>query len=210
MIWMDFVIAAALVLAVVVGMKRGLLKSLTGVIVTILSFLGASWSSNNLTGPVTKWLHPMLEEEILQKLLPENGNFTLPDLNQYEGPFADLLQQLAQQFQQTGENLMHAVTEGIVYSIAYGVVYLVSFLVLLLVLSLLMKPLQLTTKLPVIHTIDALGGAVLGLVWGILLVFFAVWMMRTFQWVITQDMIDQSVLLNFFANNSPMSLLAAI
>jgi len=71
MIWMDIVIAAVLVLSVVIGIKRGLLKSLAGVIIMILSFMGASWAANMLSGPVAKWLQPMLQETILQKWFPE-------------------------------------------------------------------------------------------------------------------------------------------
>ena len=211
MVWMDIVIVAVLVLSVIMGAKRGLLKSLAGIVVTILSFLGASWAANTLSAPVAKWLQPMLEGAILQKLTPAGGgDVALADPGIYDGPFGDLLQQIAQQAQQAGENLLTAVTTGIVETIAYGIVYLVAFLVLLLVLSLLVKPLQLATRLPGLHALNALGGGAFGLVWGGLLIFLAVWLMGVFQWVITPEMIDRSLLLKFFANNSPMSLLASL
>jgi len=212
MIWMDIVIAAVLVLSVVIGIKRGLLKSLAGVIIMILSFMGASWAANMLSGPVAKWLQPMLQETILQKWFPEGTGGDLPVLNPelYEGPFGDLLKQLGEQIQSAGHDLLTTLTEGIIQSIAYGAVYLVSFVVLLVVLSLLMKPLQLATKLPGLHAINAVGGGILGLVWGVLLAFLIVWVMLVFQWGgITQEMIDQSILLKIFANNSPISLLAS-
>ena len=84
------------------------------------------------------------------------------------------------------------------------------FLALLLVLWLLMKPVYLLVKLPLLRTVNAIGGGALGLVWGALLVFLAVWLMQRFDWYITADMVANSTLLHFFATNSPISLITSL
>ena len=81
---------------------------------------------------------------------------------------------------------------------------------ILLAVWLLLKPVQLLTKLPLLRTVDRLGGGALGLVWGALLVFLAVWLMLRFDWVLTKEMVDNSRLLHFFATNSPLSLLTSL
>ena len=83
-------------------------------------------------------------------------------------------------------------------------------LVLLLVLSLLIKPLELATKLPGLRTLNALGGGLLGLIKGLLLVFFAVWVLRKLQLLITPQLMEESMFLPFFVNNSPLSLLTGL
>ena len=96
------------------------------------------------------------------------------------------------------------------HSVAYAVVYLLSFLLLLLVLRLLLAPLHLFTKLPVVHGVNAILGGALGLVKGALLLFFAVWLLRRFQILVTPELIGQTYILRFFAEHSPMELITSL
>ena len=84
------------------------------------------------------------------------------------------------------------------------------FLALLVLLWLLMKPVELVVKLPLLRTVNAVGGGALGLVWGALLVFLAVWLLQRFDILLTPDMVEDSALLRFFATNSPLSLLTSL
>ena len=90
-------------------------------------------------------------------------------------------------------------------------VYVVVFLILLALLWLLMKPLNaIVTRLPLISTVNGLGGAALGLVCGGLTLFVAVWAMQRFGWLLTPELIDSTTLLKFFASHTPLGLLAAL
>ena len=111
---------------------------------------------------------------------------------------------------ETGESVFSAVTESVSHSIAYGIVYAAAFIAILLVVWLLLKPLDLAGKLPLVRTVNALGGALLGLVWAVLLLFAAVWLMQRFNWVVTPELIRDSILLKFFAENNPIGLIAAL
>ena len=107
-------------------------------------------------------------------------------------------------------DLLGAVADSVAKSVAYALVYLAAFLVLLLVVWLLLRPVYLVVKLPVLRTINAVAGGALGLVWGALLVFLAVWLLQRFDVYLTQDMVERSMLLRFFATNSPLSLLTSL
>ena len=75
----------------------------------------------------------------------------------------------------------------------------------------LMKPLNaLVTRLPLVSTVNGLGGAALGLVCGGLTLFVAVWAMQRFGWLLTPELIDNTTLLKFFATQTPLGLLAAL
>ena len=83
--------------------------------------------------------------------------------------------------------------------------------ILLVLLWLLMKPLNaIVTRLPLISTVNGLGGAALGLVCGGLTLFVAVWAMQRFGWLLTPELIDSTTLLKFFATQTPLGLLAAL
>ena len=121
-----------------------------------------------------------------------------------------ILEDVAQRVKETGESVFSAVTESVSHSIAYGIVYAAAFIAILLVVWLLLKPLDLAGKLPLVRTVNALGGALLGFIWAVLLLFAAVWLMQRFNWVVTPELIRDSILLKFFAENNPIGLIAAL
>ena len=87
---------------------------------------------------------------------------------------------------------------------------LTTVLGLLVVLRLALSPLHLFTKLPVVHGANALLGGALGLVKGALLVFLAVWVLQKLQLLVTPELVNKTVLLKFFARNSPIDLIAKL
>ena len=177
------------------------------------AFFGASWCANRFVTPVSRWLEPLLRESIQQKLSGQDG----ADAGELLSAFAfdahsleKILEDVAQRVKETGESVFSAVTESVSHSIAYGIVYAAAFIAILLVVWLLLKPLDLAGKLPLVRTVNALGGALLGLVWAVLLLFAAVWLMQRFNWVVTPELIRDSILLKFFAENNPIGLIAAL
>ena len=201
----DIVIAAALVLAAVIGARKGLLKSLMGVVIVVVALIGASFVADALT--------PILEESIHEKLNLQdtaNAEAMLSAFHFSGESLQQLVEEIMAQVAETGQSLLSAVTDSVTHSIAYAAVYLVAFLALLLGLWLLSQPLHLAAKLPGLRTLNALGGGALGLLWGALLVFAAVWLLLRFDWVLTAEMVENSYLLYFFAHNSPLSLLTSL
>ena len=82
---------------------------------------------------------------------------------------------------------------------------------LLVLLWLLMKPLNaIVTRLPLVSTVNGLGGAALGLVCGGLTLFVVVWAMQRFGWLITPELVEKTTLLKFFATHTPLGLLATL
>ena len=69
----DLLIAAALLAAVVIGARRGLLRSLTGLVVVVLAFVLASWAADRLADPVAQKLSPLVERRIEQKLTQQES-----------------------------------------------------------------------------------------------------------------------------------------
>ena len=213
----DVVILAVMVLTVVLGAKAGLLKSLAGVIVVVCSAVGASFAAKLFADPVAEKLAPLLTSRLTEKL-ESGGSATRTasagEMLQQFGfsgkPLDSLVDQVTEQVRETGRSVVETVVGTVTHSIAYAAVFLVSFLILLLVLTLLVKGLELAAELPGLKTVNGFGGAVLGLIKGVLLVFAAVWVLRKLQLIITPELVENTVLLKFFANNSPLSLLTGL
>ena len=211
----DIVIAAAILLAVYLGARSGLLQSLAGLIVVVASAFGASWTAKALADPVAEWLQPLLSAKLAEQIQSHGAaSASAGDMLSIFGFSGQALSRLVESVTatvaETGRSLLEAVVGSVVNSVAYAVVFLVSFLLLLLLLMLLIKPLELATKLPGLRTLNALGGGLLGLVKGLLLVFFAVWVLRKLQLIITPQLLEESMFLPFFVNNSPLSLLTGL
>ena len=170
-----------------------------------MALLGASWAADHLSEPVTRWIEPRVTQRVEQKIEESHA----ADAGQMLQAFSfrgsglqKMLDTVHQRVQQTGETVIRAVAQSIARSV---------FLILLVLLWLLMKPLNaIVTRLPLISTVNGLGGAALGLVCGGLTLFVAVWAMQRFGWLLTPELIDSTTLLKFFATYTPLGLLAAL
>lgn len=77
---LDVLIAAILLTAILRSSWRGLFLSLSGVIVLILTIIGANLGAKALTQPVADWATPKIEEKIAVKV-----EKTLEDRTQEQG-----------------------------------------------------------------------------------------------------------------------------
>ena len=180
----------------------------------VVALLGASWAADHLSEPVMRWVEPRVTQRVEQKIEESHAadaGQMLQALSFRGDSLQKLLDTVSQRVQETGESLIRAVSLSVARSVASTAVYVVSFLVLLALLWLLMKPLNaIVTRLPLVSTVNGLGGAALGLVCGGLTLFVAVWAMQRFGWLLTPELIDGTTLLKFFATQTPLGLLAAL
>ena len=95
-----------------------------------------------------------------------------------------------------------------VQSLLYGVLFLLSFLALMLLLKLAVGAMDLVLKLPGLHLLNSLGGAVIGLAEGALLAFLAIWIARRLGISFETETVAQTHILHFFTTNTPLSALS--
>lgn len=211
MIWLDLVIVGVLLLGLGIGAKRGFLQTLGGVAAMIVSFVGAGIAAGAFSGTVAKWIRPVLEKKLESKGI--TGGSTAEMVEQ-AGFFGDTARRITDSVgtlvKETKEIMVAAVTDGIAQSIAYALVYLAAFVILMLLCRLLLRMLKLAGRLPGLRTLNLVGGGALGLAVAVLLVFLAVWVLQRLQLVITEDMVQQSALLQFFVGQSPMDLFTSL
>lgn len=144
-------------------------------------------------------LHKLLEGEAFKRLLHFTGGS--------DGSADSFLGELAERAKETGRNMMSELVHTMLRSVVRAVLFVLAYVILRILLSLIVRSLDLVAKLPVIHQANALGGGIIGLLYGLLLAFLAVWILRRCHVLITEDMIEGTYLLRFFANHSPMELI---
>ena len=103
----------------------------------------------------------------------------------------------------TWEGAIGGTLGSIIHSIAYVILFLLSMLVLTWLLRLITIPLRLVERVPVLGLANRLGGAVLGLIMGILICFLVTAVVKLTGFIDPAD----TYLYSFFAANTPQSLL---
>ena len=225
----DIVAAAVLLGFAVFGAKRGLLRTLAGFVIVVVALVGAGMIAATFSGPAAKLAAPVIEKQIETKvddaLTAETGQVQMPEADVEDGfQIEDLLalmgldedvrnslaSQTQEKIQDTGVSLVMAVVESLAQSILYAALFLVSFVGLTILLKLLIRAMDLVLQLPGLHLVNALGGAVIGLIEGALVLFLAIWVLRRFGVSFETDTVSATHILRFFATHTPLSALSLL
>lgn len=219
----DIVIVLVLAGFTVYGAKRGLFQSLAGLMIVVVALVGAAIIAGTFAKPIAKAAAPVVEKHFAEKLdalleelpeevgVPENteGAVDLP-----EGGFlTDMMDDVGTVLEDAADSAgkaASAAVESLIESFAYGILFILAFVLLLLLLRVLCAAMGLITKLPGVHGLNALGGAVFGLVEGVLLVFLAVFMLRNLGVSLDTAALQEAHILRIFRENTPISILMSL
>lgn len=201
----------------VLGAWKGLLRTLAGLLVLVLSLAGAGIIASALSAPAARLAAPLIErriearlEEAIQDQRPdpeENLPLTeLLDLLGVDQARREALTNRAEKtIRDTGTSLAAAVIESLAQSVLYGVLYMLSFALLSFALHLLVRMLDAVLKLPGLHGLNAVGGGLLGIAEGALLLFLAVWVLRLVG--VSFDGQEGSRIFRLFTTHTPLDAL---
>ena len=197
----DAIAAAVLLGFAIWGAQRGLFRSLTGLLSVIVALVGAGLIAGALAAPAARLAGPRVEEHIRGQVdeamevqssqqvempeleMEEDDGFAIEDLLALMGLDEDVRESLLGDIQEkavdTGVNVATAIVESVVQ-----------------------------LKLPGLHLLNSLGGAVIGLAEGALLAFLAIWIARRLGISFETETVAQTHILHFFTTNTPLSALS--
>lgn len=228
----DIVVAAVLLGFAAWGAHRGLFRTAAGLVIVVAALVGAGIVANTLTPMASMALQPVIEKHVesrIDKALSGEGSvraqepslnrekqdadsMSLDDLLDLLGIDADAAEHISEkareQMRDTGADILTAVIQSVAESILHAVLFLLSFVVILVALKLAARVLDLALKLPGLHAANALGGAAVGLVEGVLAMFLAVWVMRRLGVSFDTAAVEETYLLSFFTTHTPLSALS--
>lgn len=176
---LDLAAAAVLVIGLIVGAKRGLWRSLTEALMLIAALLGALLIAGKLADPVTEWVYPKVEDWAVEQageavrtatggespaIDPSLLYETLEKLGVPREKAEALLRSVGESAEDTLDEALSGAAKLMVHALAQTALFLLSFLVLILALKLLIGAVDLVMKLPVLSTMNGLGGAIFGLI----------------------------------------------
>ena len=229
----DFTVAAVLLGFAAYGLKRGLFRALAGLVAVIIALVGAGLVAASFSGPAAKLVTPLAAQYIEEKVadamaeqasrvgqieLPEHAEESVDadirDLLSIIGFDEDIRGELATHVEETvhatGATVTAAVVESLAYSFIYGALYILSFLLILLLMKVLIGAMDLVLKLPGLRALNALGGALIGLIEGALLLFLAVWALRRLGVSFESEALADAHILRIFTANTPLGVLMSL
>ena len=234
----DGIIAVVLLAGVIIGWKRGLFKSLMGLLIVVLALVGSVMLADMLTEPITDVVAPKVEDVVVDRFsaaLEEatgsgaaaiaDGESTLEELfEQYNLPTSMLDSLLgsvsgalsgaaASAREKAADSFRDSVSakiRSLVSSVVHAALVLVLYVALLIVLKLLTRVLGHVFDLPVLNTVNNLGGAAIGLIEAILLLYVVIYIGSRFGTRLITDYADDSYLLPIFLNHSPVELISSL
>ena len=183
--WIDILIVGIILVCMIWGTFRGLVKSIFSIITIVCSFIIAkifsvtlsTWLINNTR--IEDTIHTFLR---VKNVIPDNvssgveqGSSNVADwfasLNLGEIPSSII--HFFENLWHTGSNAVNTGGNIAVDALTASIVSFISFIAILIlayvVLSLIVEILNLATKLPVIRTFNKLGGAIFGIVKGLII-----------------------------------------
>lgn len=227
----ELIVIVVLAVFVVLGMKRGLVLSLCGLLGVLVAFVGAGVAANALSPAVGSALEPrfaaVIEEQLTQSLrngaygAESGGAATTPDEVDLPGVLGvlrdmGLYEPLIDSIDRAVENGMaHAaasaaarVAAALAQSVAYLILFVLGFVLILILWKVVGRALDLVARLPVLHSLNKTLGGVFGLLQGCLFLFIAAWALQFMGQVIPAETVEQTVLLKFFLTTNPLALLS--
>ena len=228
----DIAIAVILILFAWRGASRGFVLSLCGLLAVVVAFVGASFLASLLAPKVGAALEPRFAqaieerlEEQFQQSVPEGDTAGLTEGENYPmqdvlsvlrdmGLYEDLVNTIDQAVQDgmtaVAANAAAAVAAAIAQSVAYTVIFTVAFALILIAWKVFSHAVDLVAKLPGLNFLNKTGGAAMGLIKGVLILFLAAWLIQYSGKLIPEETVQQTHLLKFFMTTNPMTLLQGL
>ncbi len=194
----DLVLLGVLLIFIIVGTVRGLIKSVLNFAGTILAIIGAAILSGVFTPKAVDLLYPHFQDRILNKLDLEAMGFG--DLAGGATPLSGLFPTLNKSIQETVQAAGMSILTGVVRV----VLFLLFFVICALLVKLLSSLLSGVFELPVLKSFNRLGGALFGLIQGMLILYMLIYLAPKIGITWLNDHSEGTLLLNFLINVSPL------
>ncbi len=194
----DIILLLVLLVFVLSGYRKGLILSLCTLLILVISCLGASVAQEVLTPTVVERLHPQVSEAISEKLEEQvsttvdnaiasasDAGITIAGKEVTLGDLIWLLESLGLDVEASAQNTAQDISGPIVASAASAMakaildavvgflIFVAAFLIIFLVLRVVELFINTVDLLPVIHTLNHLGGGLVGLISGAFLLTMA-------------------------------------
>lgn len=219
----DAIVVFVLLFSAFRGRKRGLVRTLTGILALLLAFWGAGILAQQ-TSPYlsSKYVEPWIYNSIMPSISAETESISAPPTSEstVTGSLETALEEIgltdslissffsdfAINLTDSIEQIVNSAARSIGYKLTYALLFLVYFLILYLLLRLVGKLVQLLAKIPGINFVNRTFGFILGLILGYLTILVSSYILTTTGVLLTPQIVENTYVLRFLMNFNPFAI----
>ncbi|MCL2637781.1 MAG: CvpA family protein [Oscillospiraceae bacterium] len=205
---LDIIAVVIIACSVLYGLRKGLILTVAGIVITIVS-IGAAWG-------IASAFSPPLSEALEKNLAPAVDEViraaALPDITAAEEAFESLgftgsgnnvlTSAVTRKINETGQTFRQAALSAVCGAIAFSGLFIFGFLFIRAGLEFAAHFVSKLFKLPGLNLINKIGGAGAGLIHGVILLFIIGWGLQFAGTWISGEEIEQTVLMKSFTGAS--------
>lgn len=221
----DLVLLAIIIISIWAGYKKGLIMGIAAMLAAIISLYGASLVSQAYSYEIVPVLRPFvsgyiqnrMENEVLEDLGIDNTSLSVEDVLAGDpslrhdfcaacfasiGIYEDAADQMATEAEEyaesNGETIQSSVVEVFCIRAAYVAGVALLFIVFIVALTAIGNIPNLSFRIPNMDVLNDAGGAVMGLVNGVIYCILICWALRFLGLIIGRDTLENTILAKFF------------
>lgn len=216
----DILAVAILVIFAIRGRKRGLIKTVAGILALVLAFWGASFLAEQTTPYLSeKYVEPWLYDSIMPEISTGTepaappateaaatdsiGN-ALSSIGFSDSFISSFFSDFAISLSDSMSQITSNVSQTLGSKITYAVLFIVFFLVLYLLFRLLANLINLLAKIPGINFVNRTLGLILGLIFGFLTILVLSYILTKIG-ILSPEQISDTYVLRFLLSISPLA-----
>lgn len=220
----DLVLLGILAICIWTGYKKGLLMGLGGILVIIIGIYGANLLANLFAYDLVPALRPFVsgytesmmtddDSEVLKELGLTGTDYSMDDLfarnPERRAPFAEacysslgineetaarMAERTVLYADEAGAGMRDAIVHILCETLGYVACFVLAFLLIVIVLTVIGNLPNLSFKIPQLDLLNDIGGAVVGLVTGLMFCVLLVWALKFMGILIRGDTLPNAIL----------------
>ena len=228
----SIVLIGIIIICIWSGYKKGVIMGIGGILAIIVSLYGANLLANTFSYEVLPALRPFAsgyiekqindgEKGVIAKMGWDRGDYSVADLlEQHPGSSQDfaaqcylslgidetssasMAEQSVARADETGDSLVDSIVQVLCEKVSFVACFVLAFVLILIVLTVIGNLPNLSYKIPNLDLINDIGGAVLGLVTGLMFCAIIVWALKFVGMIIGADTLEGHAVTRLFLNHN--------
>jgi len=219
----DVVLALILIVSVWRGVSKGLILSVVGLVGVVAVFFAARYVADNYADQFRSVISPLVSttvtdaatEERMERgieydnvsrgTLESAARSVFERLGIYENALDDMARDVAESAYETETSFRDAVADKFEGTLAYIFVFVIAYLLLGIVVAVIVNLCNILFKLPGLKWLNYVAGGIFGLAVGLMIVFAIAWAARYVSLLSQGEILKETTLLKYFAENNPFN-----
>lgn len=216
----DLALVAIVLICVWRGISKGMILSVAGLLALVITFFCAKYVADNysdmFTDVVTPFVGGLVDEAAAEEFIGHNdsdlGSSDIAAISQKifmklgmsENAALIKADEVSEGITDLGDQLKKSISVSFVGTVSYVFTFAIAFLLINIAFAVVLNLTSIVFKMPGLRILNTVGGAVAGLIYGLLMVFAIAWVIRFLGFIVPNETVEQTSILKWLMNTNPL------